>query len=213
MGFSKQEYWSELPFPPPGDLPNTGTEPHLSASCINRRILYCRATGEALVYIRDSIYVSSFSSVLLEKSYTLSLLMGNPYSVHSSIKDQRRGWLGQAEIPHEGIKRAKKLSKAPVWSFCSCRRSLEASHLYPREDLATPAHRAISSRANSLSSWSYPTLPHTPARRLHWADPGSLHGSWQMAPCGLIRKSDKKIRPPLPFARNWDCLDFNHSHS
>ena len=27
MGFSKQEYWSELPFPPPGDLPDPGTEP------------------------------------------------------------------------------------------------------------------------------------------------------------------------------------------
>ena len=27
MEFSKQEYWSGLPFPPPGDLPNPGTEP------------------------------------------------------------------------------------------------------------------------------------------------------------------------------------------
>ena len=27
MGFSKQEYWNELPFPTPGDLPNPGTEP------------------------------------------------------------------------------------------------------------------------------------------------------------------------------------------
>ena len=26
MGFSKQEYWSGLPCPPPGDLPNPGTE-------------------------------------------------------------------------------------------------------------------------------------------------------------------------------------------
>ena len=26
-GFSRQEYWSVLPFPPPGDLPNSGTEP------------------------------------------------------------------------------------------------------------------------------------------------------------------------------------------
>ena len=24
VGFSKQEYWSGLPFPPPGDLPNPG---------------------------------------------------------------------------------------------------------------------------------------------------------------------------------------------
>ena len=27
MGFSKQEYWSGLPFPPPGDLPDPGIEP------------------------------------------------------------------------------------------------------------------------------------------------------------------------------------------
>ena len=27
MGFSRQEYWSGLPFPPPGDLPNPGMEP------------------------------------------------------------------------------------------------------------------------------------------------------------------------------------------
>ena len=27
MGFSRQEYWSGLPFPPPGDLPDPGMEP------------------------------------------------------------------------------------------------------------------------------------------------------------------------------------------
>ena len=27
MGFARQEYWSGLPFPPPGDLPDTGIEP------------------------------------------------------------------------------------------------------------------------------------------------------------------------------------------
>ena len=27
MGFSKQEYWSGLPCPPPGDLPDPGIEP------------------------------------------------------------------------------------------------------------------------------------------------------------------------------------------
>ena len=26
MGFSRQEYWSGLPCPPPGDLPDLGTE-------------------------------------------------------------------------------------------------------------------------------------------------------------------------------------------
>ena len=27
MGFSRQEYWSELPFPSPEDLPHPGIEP------------------------------------------------------------------------------------------------------------------------------------------------------------------------------------------
>ena len=27
MEFSRQEYWSGLPFPPPGNLPNLGIEP------------------------------------------------------------------------------------------------------------------------------------------------------------------------------------------
>ena len=31
MGFSRQEYWSELPFPSPGDLPNPGIEPRSPA--------------------------------------------------------------------------------------------------------------------------------------------------------------------------------------
>jgi hypothetical protein len=26
MGFSRQEYWNELPLPSPGDLPNPGIE-------------------------------------------------------------------------------------------------------------------------------------------------------------------------------------------
>jgi len=27
MGFSRQEYWSGLPYPPPGDLPDPGIKP------------------------------------------------------------------------------------------------------------------------------------------------------------------------------------------
>ena len=29
MGFSRQEYWSRLPFPSPGDLPTQGSNPGL----------------------------------------------------------------------------------------------------------------------------------------------------------------------------------------
>ena len=38
MGFSRQEYWSGLPFPSPEDLPNPGIEPGLP-HC--RQTLYC----------------------------------------------------------------------------------------------------------------------------------------------------------------------------
>ena len=31
MGFSRQEYWSGLPFPPPGDLPKPRIEPESPA--------------------------------------------------------------------------------------------------------------------------------------------------------------------------------------
>ena len=31
MGFSRPEYWSELPFPSPGDLPDPGSEPRSPA--------------------------------------------------------------------------------------------------------------------------------------------------------------------------------------
>ena len=37
MGFSRQEYWSGLPCPPSGDLPNPGIEPYTSnVSCIGK---------------------------------------------------------------------------------------------------------------------------------------------------------------------------------
>ena len=35
MGFFRQEFWSELPFPPPGDLPDPGIKPN--TSCIGRQ--------------------------------------------------------------------------------------------------------------------------------------------------------------------------------
>ena len=34
MGFSKQDYWSGLPFPSPGDLPNPRIKPALQAEAL-----------------------------------------------------------------------------------------------------------------------------------------------------------------------------------
>ena len=43
MGFPRQEYWSELPFHSPGDLPDPGIKP---ASPAGGWILYHRGTWE-----------------------------------------------------------------------------------------------------------------------------------------------------------------------
>ena len=48
MGFSRQEYWSWLPCPPPGDLPYTGTEPLSQTSpALTGGCSTTSATGEA----------------------------------------------------------------------------------------------------------------------------------------------------------------------
>ena len=40
-GFSRQEYWSGLPFPSPGALPDPGLKPEsLYVSCIGSWVLY-----------------------------------------------------------------------------------------------------------------------------------------------------------------------------
>ena len=39
MGFCRQEHWSGLPCPPPGDLPDPGIKPPF-VSCVGRRVLY-----------------------------------------------------------------------------------------------------------------------------------------------------------------------------
>ena len=48
MAFSRQEYWSELPFPTPGDLLNPGIKPmFLACPALASRFFTTRVTWEA----------------------------------------------------------------------------------------------------------------------------------------------------------------------
>ena len=47
IGFSKQEYWSGLSFPSPGDLPDPWIEPNAFHLLHRRQIFYHCTTGEA----------------------------------------------------------------------------------------------------------------------------------------------------------------------
>ena len=53
MGFSRQEYWNELPCPPPGDLPNPGIEPaSLMSPALAGRFFTASTTWEARLYLQ-----------------------------------------------------------------------------------------------------------------------------------------------------------------
>ena len=60
-GFSRQEYWSGLPFPSPGDLPNPGIEPR--SPTFQADALTSEPPGKP-----DKRHIKRCSTSLLEKS-------------------------------------------------------------------------------------------------------------------------------------------------
>ena len=74
MGFSRQEYWSGLPFPSPGDLPNPGIKPtSLASPALAGGFFTAELSGKPYIYtcIYTQIKICSFSddykSILLKK--------------------------------------------------------------------------------------------------------------------------------------------------
>ena len=51
MGFSRQEYWSGLPFPSPGDLPDPGVEPKSPALQADSLLLTLEGSPYMCVYM------------------------------------------------------------------------------------------------------------------------------------------------------------------
>ena len=72
MGFSRQEYWSGLSCPPPGDLPNPGIEPtSLAPPALAGEFFTTCATKEALDHdrlIRSVISLSQQGLVRMHKT-------------------------------------------------------------------------------------------------------------------------------------------------
>ena len=64
VGFPRQEYWSGLPFPPPRDLPDLGTEPTSSAGGVftteppGKPILDLRSFRESTVWPMPGCHTS-----------------------------------------------------------------------------------------------------------------------------------------------------------
>ena len=81
MGFSRQEYWSMLPFPPPGHLPDPGIK--LTSSALVSRFFTTEAPGKYLhVYFR----------IVIEKN------------LHMSEPTLFKLWLFNGQLKHLGKK-------------------------------------------------------------------------------------------------------------
>ena len=81
MGFSRQEYWSGLPFPSPGDLPNPGIEP--GSPALQADTLTSEPPGKPwlllLYYIIGTLLFSWVSPVILKMPLFIfqDLIQGN----------------------------------------------------------------------------------------------------------------------------------------
>ena len=72
LGFSSQEYWSELPCPPPEDLPDPGIEPSsLTSPVLASRFFTTSTTWEALRCVHATINVCT--TVYLKGNENLTL--------------------------------------------------------------------------------------------------------------------------------------------
>ena len=82
MGFSRQECWSGLPCPPPGDLPDPGIEPASPAvPALAGSFFLTSATWEACRHISS-----------LEKTTATESMLGFPCFQYLSFR-QKRDWL------------------------------------------------------------------------------------------------------------------------
>ena len=59
MGFPRQEHWSGLPFPPPGDLPDPGIKhTSLVSPALDSKLLMKKDYQEILKYEEMKFYIS-----------------------------------------------------------------------------------------------------------------------------------------------------------
>ena len=105
MGFSRQEYWSGLPFPSPGDLPHSQT--CLSCiSCIGRWILYPGPPTGALICHGQGL-PALWTSSNLDKNQWL-LLYAKFYFIYTGKKKKKKNLF----LAHFGLqKKANKTLK------------------------------------------------------------------------------------------------------
>ena len=90
MGFSNQEYWSGLPFPSPGDLPDPGIKYQTQVSCTVGRCFNLWATREALVMALSEIKTNiqkweTKDEPQVNESYKIRQIIIKKWNIHTYI--------------------------------------------------------------------------------------------------------------------------------
>ena len=107
MGFSRQEYWSGLPFPSPGDLPNQGSNLGLSH---RRWILYQLSYQGSPTTLQTQFL--SFELTSIPASRFLKLLL--PLALNCLMLDLRIFFIIK-EIPHKILNIQVNLKKKSLY--------------------------------------------------------------------------------------------------
>ena len=122
MGFSRQEYWSGLPFPSPGDLPNPGIEPGSTALWADA--LTSELPGKPLRDRGEHFlpHVNCINCSDLPVAYTKTTTVKTAQSAEGQLwwlEDLRSGYSGAAVIQKDGrhCRASEGLEVAPGLSF------------------------------------------------------------------------------------------------
>ena len=120
MGFSRQEYWSELPFPSPGDLPNPGIEPLLPESPALQRDSF---TTEPLGKPNIPIRLAKIGSVIkATETQSCSVLLCSDCCWLWAWRGQSPSLLGRPRLGHWlNLSIVDQLCPLSLWLlFSSC---------------------------------------------------------------------------------------------
>ena len=97
MGFSRQEYWSGLPYPPPGDLPNPGKElkslksPALASGFFTISVLLGKYAQFPVVYVNNMYFIHGYQFCMTDCSLIWRLVRTKRNSTREFGDETQRG--------------------------------------------------------------------------------------------------------------------------
>ena len=145
MGFSRQEYWSRMPFPSPGDLPNTGIKPvSLVSPALAGRFFTTKPLGKSeLIFVVDFFLAAYLETCSVQFSHSV---MSDPLWLH---RMQHTRFRCPSPTPRASSNSCSNSSVMPsnhlilCMPFSSCFQSCPASGAFPRSQFFISGGQSI----------------------------------------------------------------------